>query len=173
MVSKALVSDADLPASRISIFNGPSVPHFEQGRIGIVTISSAASPAPSSSEEALKQVIDEFTHAQVGFAPSVLRDLTTPEYIEVSPLGEVDPRDKMLGFYAPENKVPAPSETTSDFNVRVMGDTAVVIVKVTFQTKGIDTGAPAHALRETFLARQTPESWKLVSAQYTTIQSKH
>jgi hypothetical protein len=70
--------------------------------VGIVTISSAASPAPSSPEEALKQVIDQFTQAQVGFAPSVLRDLTTPEYIEVSPLGEVEPRDKMLGFYVPK-----------------------------------------------------------------------
>jgi hypothetical protein len=139
---------------------------------GIVTISSAASPAPSSTEEALKQVVDQFTQAQVGFAPSVLRDLTTPEYIEVSPLGEVDPRDKMLGFYAPENKVPAPLATISEVNIRILGDTAVVILKVTFQTKGTAVNATAHELRETFVARQTPEGWKLASAQYTAIHLK-
>jgi hypothetical protein len=146
---------------------------------GFVALAQSPTPAtmgsttvPSSTEQALTQVVEQFTQAQVGFAPSVLRDLTTPEYIEVSPLGEVDPRDKMLGFYAPENKVPAPSAIVSEVNIRILGDTAVVIVKVTFTTKEADANTPEHALRETFVARQTPDGWKLASAQYTTIHLK-
>ncbi len=132
-----------------------------------------AFPAPmSTQEEALQQVVERFTQAQVGFEPSVLRDLTAAEYIEVSPLGEVDPREKMLGFYAVENKVEAPAATVSEFNVRVLGETAVVIAKVTFEMKGAAAKMPTHALRETFVARQTADGWKLVSAQYTAVQTK-
>jgi hypothetical protein len=39
---------------------------------------------PSSAEQALAQVVDQFTQAQVGFQPSSLRNLTTPDCIEVS-----------------------------------------------------------------------------------------
>ena len=42
--------------------------------------------------------------AQETFDATQLDQLLAPDYIEISPLGEVDPRAKVLGFYAPDKK---------------------------------------------------------------------
>ena len=98
----------------------------------ILTPHSAFAAPLTQSEQELTRLVEQFTQAQVAFEPAVLKELTTEDYIEVSPLGEVDPRDKMLGFYDPEYKVEASVADVSEINVRIYSETAVVVAKVTF-----------------------------------------
>lgn len=70
-------------------------------------------------------------------------------------------------------KVEAPAATVSEVNVRTFGQTAIIVAKVTFETKSSDAKNPVHALRESFVAHWTSDGWKLASAQYTVIQDKH
>ncbi len=134
-----------------------------------VLLAAEFSQAQSASAAAdqLKPLVDRFTAAQVNFDAATLRDLTTPDYVEVSPVGDVDPRDKMLGFYSPEAKAQAPSATASvsEYSIRVFDKTAVVIAKVTFQMKGPDGKERTSYMRDTFICRQTDHGWKLFSVQ--------
>ena len=72
-------------------------------------------------------LVRRHAQAQNGFDQAALRSLTADDYVEVSPAGEVDPRDKMLSFYAPEKKAPAPQVALEEPLTRINGDTAIVI----------------------------------------------
>ena len=54
------------------------------------------------------------TDAQTNFQPDALDKILTADYIEISPLGEFDPREKVLGFYKPELKPPAGKISVND-----------------------------------------------------------
>ena len=78
--------------------------------------------AQSKDDTALKSLVKQMTDAQTNFSPDALDKILTADYIEISPLGEFDTRDKVLGFYKPELKPPADkmSATTeaTDFSIR-------------------------------------------------------
>ena len=120
---------------------------------------------------ALTQLVERFSKAQQAFDVATLRDLTAEDYVEVSPLGEVDPRDKMLGFYAPEHKVDPPEMSIQDNQVRVFGDIGVVLARISYTMKGLDSQPHTHDLRATFVARKTSEGWKLVSTSFTPLRT--
>ena len=114
----------------------------------------------------LTALVERFTRAQQGFDQPTLAKLTEESYIEISPLGEVDPRAKMLGFYAPEKKTAVPPlATLSELDVRVYGDAGVVIAKLHWDLPG-----RAVEMRTTFVAHHGSEGWKLVSTAYTGIR---
>ena len=120
----------------------------------------------------VQRLIDAFTKAQRDFDQARLRALTTDGYVEISPIGEVDPRDKMLGFYAPANKVDAPAMTLSDISVRMVGrDTAVAITTIFYSVPTKD-GPRTVSMRAVFVAAHEGRSWKLGSAQYTPVRTK-
>ena len=98
--------------------------------------------------------------------------LTTDDYVEISPIGEIDPRDKMLGFYDPAKKVEGPAMTVSDTNVRMVGrDTAIAVTTISYSLPGKD-GSRAVSIRAVFVAERDGRMWKLASAQYTPIRTK-
>jgi len=118
------------------------------------------------------QLVEAFTRAQHDFDQARLRALTTDNYVEISPIGEVDPRDKMLGFYDPGKKVDGPAMTVSDTNVRMVGrDVAIAVTMISYSLPTRD-GVRAVAMRAVFTARRDGRTWKLVSAQYTPIRAK-
>jgi len=133
--------------------------------LAVLTAHLYAETAP----EALTHLVERFSKAQQTFDVAALTELTTADYVEVSPLGEVDTRDKMLGFYAPEHKVDPPQMTISQAQARIFGDVGVVIAKVSYMTKGFDGAKHANDLRGTFVSRLTPAGWKLVSTSYTPV----
>jgi len=136
-----------------------------------VSSSQVASSLPTESpSQALIHLVESFSQAQRTFDVAALASLTTDDYVEVSPLGEVDPREKMLGFYAPEHKVDAPEMVIEDTRVRVYGDTGVVLAKLSYSMKGIDEQRHTSELRGTFVARKTPDGWKLASSSFTPIR---
>ena len=119
------------------------------------------------------QVVEAFNRAQNAFDQARLRALTTDDYVEISPIGEVDPRDKMLGFYDPAKKVAAPAMTLSDTTVRMIGrDVAIAITTISYTIPGKD-GSRTVAMRAVFVVRRASRTWRLASAQYTPIRVKN
>jgi ketosteroid isomerase-like protein len=128
----------------------------------------AQTPRPQAFIEVL---LNTFVDAQLRFDVQQLDAVLAPDYVEISPAGEVDPRAKVLGFYAPDKKVADPPAAALDeISTRVSGDTAITIARLTYRMKGPD-GAPAErAMRCVFVTRIIETRWKLVSTQYTPIR---
>ncbi|MBX3283024.1 MAG: nuclear transport factor 2 family protein [Acidobacteria bacterium] len=144
----------------------------------LLTLSIVAAAKANTKDEAeLKALVQQMGSAQMAFDVKQLDSLLTEDYIEISPLGEFDPREKVLGFYAPEMKPPGGkmpgSLDFSEYSIRVYGKTAVVIVKETFTLPPAD-GKPSssRSLRVMFVCRREKTGWKAASAQYTGIRPK-
>ena len=133
---------------------------------GLFALGRAAAQPPQ--QQALTELVHSFEEARHDFDLLTITRLVASDYVEVSPLGEVDPRDRMLGFYVPAKKVPAPPMALSELAVRSFGDSAAVLGKLTYTV-------PGHPLelRVTYLAHREVSGWKLVSVQYTGIHAAH
>ncbi|MCX7295132.1 nuclear transport factor 2 family protein [Janthinobacterium sp.] len=152
--------------------------NFLQGRLSLIsTIAAlafvaAAQPARAADDDAaVLNLVRQHVAAQASFDAPALAALTADNYAEVSPLGDVDTREKMLAFYAPEKKSAAPVIVVEEPFVRVAGDTAVLIARlaVTVQAGGQQRNM---ALRASYVAKKEGAAWKLLSAQYTGIAPK-
>ena len=71
-----------------------------------ITVAHAATP-----EQSLGELVQRFATAQGTFDRAALEALTAENYVEISPLGEVDPRSKMLSFYVKHDDKPLPAIT--------------------------------------------------------------
>ena len=118
----------------------------------------------------LVELLDAFTKAQREYDPVALTRLTTNDYLEVSPVGDVDTREEMLSFYAPEKKRVSPMITISERVVRRDREEAIVVVKLSFTALGPDEATRAVAMRASFFARRTRGVWRIAAAHYTPIR---
>ncbi|WP_377704615.1 nuclear transport factor 2 family protein [Pseudoduganella sp. UC29_71] len=125
--------------------------------------------AADNGSPALVELVQRHAEAQRDFDQATLQAVTADNYVEVSPAGEVDSREKMLSFYAPDQKRAAPQLTVTEPLVRVLGDTAVVLARLNY-TMGADAQARTFAMRASYVAQLKEGKWKLVSAQYTGIR---
>ncbi len=149
-------------------------------RIGLSALASAsmliAAPAQAQTSDrdaALASLLDSFTRAQREYDQPKLEALTTPDYAEVSPVGDVDTREEMLGFYTPDKKQPAPKLAISERLVRLQGNVAIILARLSFDAPGPGGTARTVAMRASFVARRTGRTWRLASAQYTPIRSQN
>ena len=111
--------------------------------------------------------------AQLAYDAETLNAVFTPDYIEISPAGEFDPRDKVLGFYKPESKPavgPVMSVGLSEHSIRTYRNIAVVIARISFTATVDGKPTPPRSMRATFVCRQEKGGWKIASAQYTGIR---
>lgn len=131
---------------------------------------NAAGQSGGDASTEVTGVVQRFIQAQKSYDPPTLKELTADNYVEVSPLGEIDTRDAMLGFYDPAQKVDVPSASVSDQSIRIFGDTAIDIAAIKYEVAV--SGKPSHdvMIRATFVAVRQQGVWKLASAQYNTIQ---
>jgi uncharacterized protein (TIGR02246 family) len=129
--------------------------------------TTGAFAAPADAE--LVALVTRHAEAQRSFDLATLKAITAENYVEVSPVGEVDSREKMLSFYAPELKRPAPQLQVDEPTVRVLGDSAVITTRLTF-TMTMDGTARTFAMRAGYVAQFKDGKWLLVSAQYTGIR---
>jgi ketosteroid isomerase-like protein len=149
----------------------------------ILAVAIAGSPIPVSDAAPVAQsrptppaqgpvlrLIGDLVRAQQNFDAATLGALTTVDYFEVSPVGELDSRDKMLGFYAPDKKTAAPAAEIREPVVRIFGDTAIVIAKLSYTVQPPGQPARVMEMRATFVARREADRWKLASAHYTGIR---
>lgn len=119
----------------------------------------------------IEVLLQTFVEAQRTFDVAQLDDIFAPDYVEISSAGEVDPRAKVLGFYAPDKKVSdVPLATLDEITTRVNGDTGITIARLTYQMKGPDGTPAARSMRCVFVTRIIGTRWKLVSTQYTPIR---
>lgn len=124
----------------------------------------------NETESILLHLINRHVDAQIHFDSSTLTSITDESYLEVSPVGEVDLRAKMLEFYSPEHKRPGPKVAIEEPQVRIYGDTAVILGKLAY-TMALPQGDLKHfAMRGTWVASKIGADWKLVSAQFTAIR---
>jgi len=137
--------------------------------ISACAVLMSSAQAATDGVTSVTELVQRFTKAQAAMDAPTLAALTADNYVEVSPVGEVDPREKMLTFYAKDEKRVLPAMMVEDSTTRMLGDTAVVIAKITYSH--VIEGQPrAFSLRSTFVAEKIGGTWKLVSAQYTPIR---
>lgn len=140
--------------------------------------SSISAFAQTKDDAALKNLVGKLTAAQTGFDAAALDKIFTADYIEISPAGEFDSREKVLGFYKPENKPPAGTMTATveagEFSIRVYDKFAVVIARLDFSVMGdksqIANATGNRGIRATFVCRKEKEEWKIASSQFTAIR---
>jgi hypothetical protein len=136
--------------------------------LALTLMAGEQTPRPQVFIEVLVNTLIE---AQRTFDQKQLDEILAPDYVEISPRGEVDPRDKVLSFYAPDKKIAdAPAAALDEVTTRVYGETAVTIARVTYQMKAPDGTAASRSMRCVFVTRIVDRKWKLVSAQYTPIR---
>jgi ketosteroid isomerase-like protein len=137
----------------------------------IVTLGLTAITAPGearnvgSSDAPIIALVQAFSDARSHFDPKALDALLTPDYVEVSPRGEIDRRQAVLGFYAADKATPVPPMSLATQDVRRYGDTAIVIGSVDY-TIPTPTGAVKRTVRVTYVERRVGTRWLMASAQY-------
>ncbi|MEO8042934.1 MAG: nuclear transport factor 2 family protein [Acidobacteriota bacterium] len=139
----------------------------------LLTFGIVSAQTVSKDQSALVALVDQMARAQMAYDAAALDRIFTQDYIEISPVGEFDPRDKVLGFYKPELKPPDRLVSTvevSDLSVRSYGKFAVVIAKFTYEMKMDGKPMPPRRIRATIVCRQENHSWKIASSQYTGIR---
>ena len=140
-----------------------------------LSISAQNQVNQSKDETALISLVKQMSEAHSKFDPAALEKIYASDFIEISPVGEVDPREKTIGFYKPEtNPDPAkakPTITSDEFSIRKYDNFAVVITRITFAQTGNEPAArPPFSLRVTQVCRKEKGAWKISSAQYTGIR---
>ena len=140
----------------------------------LMLLSSVSAFAQTKEDDALKSLVKQMTDAQAAYDAAALDKIFTADYIEISPAGEFDPREKVLGFYKPELKPPADKMTASteatDFSIRVYEKFAVVIARLNYTITSDGKQMPPRSMRATFVCRKEKGAWKIASAQYTGIR---
>jgi uncharacterized protein (TIGR02246 family) len=141
--------------------------------------TQAAPPSPPADfkfkvEDEILGLVRQLAEAQKNYDAAKLDEILAPDYVEISPAGEVDPRAKVLGFYAPEKKSARQGEMLSyefdEITSRIYGDTAIVVARLPFTLKTPDGQTISRAMRCTFVCRKTRGKWRIASAQYTGIR---
>lgn len=110
---------------------------------------SAEAPKPAADSLALENLAQEYVAAQFGFERARLEAISSPAFVEISPKGEVDERETMLGFYDSSKARPAPPFELDDVVVRISGNTAVITQRLTI-------GTPPRAMSMTQLLLTRP-----------------
>jgi len=128
--------------------------------------AAMVAPVPAIAQEAaVRALVERFEAARMAHDPAALATTLAPSFEEISPIGTVDGRDAVLGFYTPDRKTPAPPMTDDEVAVRTTGDTALVTLRKRFAIPG----GPTRSIRVRYVAQRMRGRWLLLSAQYTPI----
>lgn len=131
--------------------------------IGPMALSVASTAGAQNLE--VQSLVDRFETARIQHDPAALTKTLAADYEEISPVGEVDAREKVLGFYAPGLKRPAPAMTNEPLVVRSRGGVAIITTRKSFTLPG----GGARSVRVRYVAERAAGRWLLVSVQYTPI----
>ncbi len=131
----------------------------------------------SNGEESveIKKTIEAFVQATIRFDVESLRKLTHPDFVEISPLGEVDPRDKFLGFYdvPPEKrKSPVTGFEIQDLQRRSLRkDVVIAHYRQVMMIGSAEAGRKFQIQVTTVLSLESGR-WVFCSNTFTPIQRK-
>lgn len=144
--------------------------------LAILFVSANFAFAQSSNKDdgALRSTVDRMVRAQTEYDAKTLDSILTADYIEISPVGEFDPRDKVLGFYTPEAKAAAAGVNATvevtEHSIRNYGKFAVVIARLNYTMTANGKPLPPRSIRTTYVLRKDGKTWKIASAHYTGIR---
>jgi len=139
-----------------------------------ISVGLAVAQSPNKDEATFKSLITQMTNAQIAYDAATLDKIFTADYIEISPVGEFDPRDKVLSFYTPKAKAEAGNMSASlevtDYSVRSYDKFAIVICKFTYAMSMDGKPMAPRSIRVTTVLKKEKDRWKIASAQYTGIR---
>ena len=135
-------------------------------------LAVATTQAASTAERAVVAVVQQLADAQRTFDQAALDRLLTADYVEVSPVGDVDERAKVIGFYSADARAKSPEVSSiviDEPRVRIDGTHAIVIVR---QTTNVGPAGASRAvvMRVTAHLRRTGNDWRIASTHYTGIR---
>lgn len=139
------------------------LPLFLAVLVATLPCAALAGDDANSPEEAAQR----YFRAESQFDLDALKAVLDPQFVEISPLGEVDEHDKVLSFYTPDQKVAAPPLQFEPCVVRLHGDFAVLSTRATMTVKD-----QSRSMTVGLTARRDADGWKLLSAQYTVLRPK-
>lgn len=134
-----------------------------------ILMLAAAAPAATGDAAAIEGLVDRFNTARAAFDATALAGTLAPDYQEISPVGDVDDRAKVLGFYQPESRTPVPPMQSSERQVVVKGATGIETERRTITIPRSDGSTATRSIRVRYVATRGPNGWQLISAQYTPI----
>lgn len=141
------------------------------------TAQEQAGARAATPEQELLVASQAVANAQTSFDLKTLDALLAPDYVEVSPIGDVDERTEVLGFYTPEAKaemlargVDPLSVTLVEPRVRLFGDHGIVIARQEAEIE-IEGAQQKRSFRAMHHFRKIDGQWLLQSAQFTPIKA--
>jgi ketosteroid isomerase-like protein len=135
----------------------------------------SAPPRPAARHnvsDPIGSLVDRFNAARTDFAADDLAATLAPDYQEISPVGDVDSRDQVIGFYRPDRRVPAPAIKSSERAIALHGDWALVTERRSFDVPRPDGSVVTRSLRARYVAVRHGATWQLASAQFTPIPAR-
>ena len=142
--------------------------------LGIAAALLVSAPVAAQSVEVDTQKLglraEAFVRVRNQFDQAAMIAMMAPEYQEVSPVGEVDSRERVIGFYAADKKSAAPPMTITETVARPAGTIGVVTMRIAYTMPGKDGQMQPRALRVGFVARRIKGDWQFVSLQFTPIR---
>lgn len=133
---------------------------------------SAVNAAESTPQQLAEQAATSYVQATVAFDGAALEKLLAPTYQEISPIGEVDPRARVIGFYpaAAKGNPPDVRAELSDWHSQTLQSGLVIsTAKLSYHFL---KASKTRDLRVQFVSAEQQGRWQLLSTQYTPIQPK-
>jgi len=144
--------------------------------LSLASAHAAAAEPAAEAERPLIQAAQAMFDAQKNFDLAALDAILAPDYVEISPIGDVDERAEVLSFYTPQAKAQMQaggmelvSTAMAEPRVRIYGDQAIVVSKntATLKVQGAEQQRQARVL---FHFRKLGGKWLLQSSQFTWIR---
>ncbi|MEZ5306307.1 MAG: nuclear transport factor 2 family protein [Pyrinomonadaceae bacterium] len=176
----AIIAFGAVPRS-LSAYDGSAESPGTESRIDSVANKSSARAlqielalarlSRGASDEKIIDVCKRAAEAQEKYDPSTLEKLYAADYVEISPKGEIDVREKAIGFYKVENaeelRAKTPRYVLDEFKVRNYGKFAMVIAKFSFGSREDPSKPPMPVGLVLYALRKEKGVWKIYSAQFT------
>lgn len=137
----------------------------------IVVLLSITAISQTTDEKEVIAVAKQAAAAQENYDTATLEKVYAADYIEISPKGEIDERDKAIGFYKIENveeiKAKTPNYILDELKVRHYGKFAIVITRFSIGSKTDISKKPNALGIVVYALRKEKGAWKIYSAQFT------
>ena len=112
------------------------------------------------------KLVERHIKAQAEFDQATLAAITHSKFVEISPKGELDEREKMLSFYSADKKTKAPEMTMREVSKRDFGETQFIVMVLSYQI-AMQNQTRQFQMRASFVTCKENKEWKICSAQYT------
>ena len=140
--------------------------------ISVLLVLLSISALSQSKEDAkVIAIAKQAVMAQENYDPVTLEKIYASDYIEISPKGEIDEREKAIGFYKVEDvemaKAKTPKIILDNFKVRRYREFAIVISRFSIGSKTDTSRKPREVGIVVHALRKEKGMWKIYSAQFT------